>query len=146
MNAIVLVADAAQVSIDGKLSMLGAGWKMTSSPTAPSAIAAIFTLTWDDANRKHNFVLELLTSDGKPVTVETPNGVEPIRIEQTFEIGRPPGVKPGTDFNFPFAASIGPLKLDPDSVFEWRLTFNGVTKPEWTATFQTRPSGAVPKK
>jgi len=139
VNAIVLVADAAQVSFDGKLSMLGAGWKMTTTPTAPSAIATVITLSWDEANRKHSFLLELLTTDGKPVLAPTPEGEQPIRIEQTFEIGRPPGVKPGTDFNYPFAATVGPLKLQPDSVFEWKLTLDGTTKPEWSATFQTRP-------
>jgi hypothetical protein len=38
MNAIILLADAAQAA-GGKLYILGGGWSITSTPTPPAALA-----------------------------------------------------------------------------------------------------------
>jgi hypothetical protein len=141
VQAIIFLADAAQVSSDGKLSALGAGWSITSSPsTAPSAIAIIIFVPWDEANRKHTFSVELLDADGHPIQVTAPNGTSvPLRVDRDFEVGRPPGIKAGMQLTATFSISLGPLNLQPDSTFEWKLTIDGATRPEWSAAFATRP-------
>ena len=45
---------------------------------------------------------ELLTSDGEQVDMEE----EPVAVTGEFELGRPPGVKPGSSLNAPFAMNV----------------------------------------
>lgn len=145
MNAIIFLADAAQVA-EGKLSVLGGGWQTTTSPlTAPAGVALIIQIPWDETNRKHRFKLELLTADGKPVLLPTgPNAFAPILIGQEFEVGRPPGIKQGSPINMPWAVQLGPMPLPPDESFEWKLTIDEKSKPEWRVAFATRPLQQAP--
>ena len=65
---------------------------------------------------RHTLRLELLDADGNPVTMETEDGEEePIVFfdDLVFEVGRPPGLKPGTPLDFPVAVNSGPLPLAP---------------------------------
>jgi hypothetical protein len=137
MEAILFLADAAQVS-DGKLNALGAGWSQTSSPlTAPSAVAFILQVPWDETNRRIKWTLDLIDADGRPVQVQAgPESTAAIHIENEIEVGRPAGIKPGSSINVPFAVSVGPMSLEPNSKFEWVLR---VESQEWRTTFATRP-------
>ncbi|MGH7727991.1 MAG: DUF6941 family protein [Vulcanimicrobiaceae bacterium] len=137
----MLLADAAQVTPDGKLHALGLGWGVTPSPmTSPAAIAMIFHVPWDEANRKFGFSLQLLDGDGGPVMLPGPSGSIAIRFEQQMEVGRPPGIKPGTTLNAPFVVSVGPMPLQADSTFEWVVQVGDVRR---SAAFATRP---LPRK
>ena len=91
------MADAAQVTPDGKLHALGIGWTHTGSPvTAPSAVAFILHVPWSETNRKIKWTLDLIDADGKPVVCRPVRRASPrIRMEQEIEVGRPPGTKPG---------------------------------------------------
>jgi hypothetical protein len=136
MKVTLLLADSAQ-AVAGKLYVLGGGWSVIGPGPAPMAIAAKIEVPWDQANTKHELLLELLDADGQPVTPEDEEN--PIRIGGQFEVGRPPGVKPGTPIDFPFAVQIGPLPLEPDSRYEWRLTIDGKGADDWRLSFTTRP-------
>lgn len=138
MEATLFLADSAQVSPDGKLHALGIGWTHTGSPlTAPTAVAFILHVPWDETNRKIKWTLDLLDADGKPVLLQTgPETFSGVHMEDEIEVGRPPGTKPGAAINAPFAVNITPLPLAPDRSFVWVLKAGG---REWHASFATRP-------
>jgi hypothetical protein len=135
----MLLCDAAE-AVGGKLYILGGGWSMTNPITAHSAIAIYIQVPWDQTNFGHRFRLELLDADGQPVL----GGEEkPVMVEGNFEVGRPAGLKPGTPIDVPLALNVGPMRLPPDSRFEWRLTLDGETGDTWRLPFGTRkaPTG-----
>jgi hypothetical protein len=144
MNATLFLADAAQVSPDGKLHALGIGWSHTSSPiTAPSAVAFILHVPWDETNRRIKWTLDMFDADGKPVLAQTgPEQFRPIHAENEIEVGRPAGLKPGSSINVPFAANIAPQQLRPDSTYVWVLK---IGDKEWRLPFATRPLGQNPQ-
>lgn len=132
----MLLADYAAVA-DGKLTIVGAGWKVTGPQPAPFAIAMLFDVPWHLTNEQQQFRLELIDPDGNGVV---PIGAEePAIIEGQFEVGRPPGVRPGTSFPFPVPLNYPPLALAPGSEYEWRLTVNGRAHEDWRLAFSTRP-------
>jgi hypothetical protein len=133
----MMLADAAQ-AVDNKLFILGGGWSVTGPEPAPSAIALHIKVPWDQTNRKHLMLLELIDLDGEPVLIETPVGRQALRIENQFEVGRPPGVKPGSPLEIPFALNLGPLPLQPGGSYVWRLSINGETHEHWRLPFVTR--------
>ena len=66
MRVTLMLADSAQVA-DGKLFyILGGGWSIT-GPPAPSAIALLVEVPWDQTNRRLEWRFELVDSDGYPV-------------------------------------------------------------------------------
>ena len=141
MKATMLLADAAQ-AVDGKLYVLGGGWSITGPAPAPFAIAVKVEVPWDQAARRHALRLELLDADGDPVLLPTVDGgSEAVVIEQAFETGIPPGLKPGTPLDFAFAINFGPLPLAPDGRYEWRMSIDGVAHDEWRLAFSTRRAG-----
>jgi hypothetical protein len=139
VQAQILLADAAQVSPDGKVHVLGLGWQFTTSPTTPSAVVVLVHVPWDEANRKHTMALDLVTADGHPVMLPLADGsLTNIRVETQFEVGRPPGLRQGSSITFPFSAVIGPMPLQKNARFEWRLKIDGKEDPSWRVTFDTR--------
>jgi hypothetical protein len=139
----MLLADSAQVS-EGKLYILGGGWTLTGPDPVPQAVAIYLEVSWDLTNIKHTWSLELLDSDANPVVVPGPVEEQPVRLGGEFEVGRPPGLKPGTPLGVALAINIGPLPLAPDTRYEWRLTINDQTEEDWRLTFSTRPTPSPP--
>ena len=108
----------------------------------PSAIGIIFHVSWDETNRPIHWTLDLLDADGQPVQMpDGRGGTQGIHVENDLEVGRPPGIKPGSSINVPFAIVLPPLALAPDSRFEWVLR---VDARNWRTAFATRPMGAQP--
>jgi hypothetical protein len=143
MRVTLLLADSAQ-EVGGKLYILGGGWSIT-VPGTPSAIALKFEVPWDRANQRHEIELELLTGDGDPVLVPGPDGEPiPLRIEGQLEVGRPAGLKPGTPIDAAMAINLGPLPLEPDRRYQWRLSIDGEHDEDWILGFSTRPAAAPP--
>jgi hypothetical protein len=134
----MLLADAAQAS-EGKLYVLGGGWSIRAAEPSPMALALKIDVPWDQANRPHTWSVELLSEDGQPVQVETPDGGQPIRIEGSFEVGRPPGIREGASLDVPMAVSMAPFPLDGGRGFVWQLWVDGETRDEWRVSFSTRP-------
>jgi hypothetical protein len=132
LEATILLADAAVADPTGKIHMLGAGWSVTTSPTAPSAVAVFLRIPWDRTNKKIPFTLELVDADGHQVSLD--NDHRGIRIEQIIEVGRPPGIEPGTPIDASFQVSLGPLPLEPCR-YQWRLT---AAEGEWSISFTVR--------
>jgi hypothetical protein len=138
VKATMMLADAAQAA-EGKLYILGGGWSITGPAPYPSAIALLIQVPWDRTNEEHRFRVELVDSDGDAVALDADdNGPQPVIIEGSFEVGRPPGIKPGTPIDVPLAINVGPLPLPPGSRYEWRLSIDGESHEDWRLAFSTR--------
>jgi hypothetical protein len=140
MMVTILLADAAQ-AIENKLYILGGGWSVTGPDPTPSALAIALKVPWDEANERHEMRVELLDSDGGAVLVgPDADEARPVVIESQFEVGRPPGLKPGTPIDLAFAVNLGPVPLPPGGRYEWRLSIDGHSEAHWHAAFSTRPA------
>jgi hypothetical protein len=136
MKATLLLADYAVVS-DGKLTVVGGGWSQTGPEPASFGIALLIQVPWDQANTVHSFSVELLDADGAPVVVDADEGEQAVAFGGEFEVGRPPGIKPGTPLDFPVAVNSTPLPLEAGR-YEWRLTIDGSSRSDWTLPFTVR--------
>jgi Family of unknown function (DUF6941) len=137
VKATLLLADYAVVS-DGKLTVVGGGWSQTGPEPAPFGIALLIQVPWDQANTLHAFTVQLLDSDGEPVVLETEEAEDQaVAFGGDFEVGRPPGLKPGTPLDFPVAMNSTPLPLEPGR-YEWRLTIDGQSHQDCTLAFTVR--------
>jgi hypothetical protein len=138
MKATMLLCDAVQAA-EGKLYVLGGGWSLTGPGPAPSGLAILIEVPWDQANQRFPVALELLTEDGIPVTEQDPSGSgTPVRVDGQIEVGRPPGMAPGTPLSVPMAVNIGPLPLTPGARYYWQLTIGTETDEDWRLPFSVR--------
>ena len=112
---------------------------MTGPTPSPSAIALYIQVPWDRTNEEHSLRFDLVDSDGNAVELETDAcAEEPVTVEGSFEVGRPPGVKPGTSIDVPLAINVGPLAMPPGGRYEWRLSINQESHEDWRLPFSTR--------
>lgn len=134
MKLAVYLTDSAQADERGKLFALGLGWRTCGVPVPGFAVVVLLEVDWDETNRPHQLVCELLTEDGHPVAVDTPVGQQVIRIEATAEAGRPPGTVHGDPARVPLVFGFPPgLPLQP-ARYQWRasiLGFDDVTESEF---------------
>ena len=114
--------------------MLGAGWSMTGSPTAPQAVAVLMKVPWDRANQKLPMALRLLDADGQPVYLEGPEGKQPVESRGELEVGRPPGMAHGSPIDASLALNVQSMPLAPGR-YEWRLE---LAEQTFGAPFQVR--------
>lgn len=144
MKVTMMLADFAQV-VGGKLYIMGGGWSITGPAPTPSAIAVKIEVPWNETNRQHEFKIELMDSDHRPVLMPTPAGNAPLVIQGNFEVGRPVGVIQGSPIDSTLAINLGPIPLQPASRFVWRLSIDGKSEDTWFVGFSTRPAGQMPK-
>jgi hypothetical protein len=130
IEAQVILCDAAQADPTGKVHMLGAGWSIAPTPVPPHALAIMLRIPWDRANQQIAMHAILLTADGSPVTLGEPQ--QEIRHDATIEVGRPPGVAPGTMLPASLAITVPPLPLNPGR-YEWSVQ---VAEHNFHAAFQ----------
>jgi hypothetical protein len=128
MRFSVVLCDAAQVA-DGKLYILGGGWThaVVSEPLSV-ALAVVAVVPWGDANRRHAVSVALRDEDGELVELVG----QPVKTDGQFEIGRPPGIKPGSDLNATMVFKFGGLVLEPGG-YVWELQVGDTTErtPFW---------------
>ncbi len=112
-----LLADHAE-AVNGKLYVVGGGWDRiyaTAFPTthAHMSVAGILVVDWNETNERHTLELHLRDADG--------NELVPARIQGQFELGRPPGMRPGDASNIPVVFIENNLQFQaPGSyAFEW---------------------------
>lgn len=111
MRGYILLCDFAE-AIGGKFYIMGGGWSRISSgnPAGLSAhVAAMIYVPWDDANRRRRLSLKLLTEDGHNVLI----GDQPVEAQGDFEVGRPPGLAPGSELEFPAVFRFEGMPLAP---------------------------------
>lgn len=137
MKVTLLLADAVQEA-NGKLYVLGGGWSITGPEPTPFGIALKIEVPWDQANRVHEWSLELKDSDGKPAKVEVADEQRPIAIAGQIGVGRPPGLKQGTPIDMAVAINSGPLHLAKGHRYESRLSIDGPHEDDWRLGFSVR--------
>lgn len=138
-RAVLMLADYAQVA-DGKLFVAGGGWQFTGGLpglAGPMGLAILIEVPWDETNRVHEVEIRLIDEDGNPVAVPQPHP-EPLVVRTQFEVGRPPGIRPGMRLNVPLAVNLAPFPLQPGRSYVWRLFIDGETKDEWVVAFSVR--------
>ncbi|HEX5467989.1 MAG TPA: hypothetical protein VFW80_02965 [Gaiellaceae bacterium] len=139
MKVFLLLADAAQ-AVAGKLYILGGGWS-TIMAGAPFAVAVKVYVPWNEGTQQHKLKLELVDSDGNPFEAPvSETQKEPLVIEQDFCTGIPPNVKAGTPLDYVYTFTAVGLPLEPNMRYEWRLSVDGESDPDWTLAFNTAPT------
>lgn len=121
MDVTLLLSDYAE-AVNGKLYVMGGGWNVLFAPGQPvtMSVAAVLAVPWDRTNQSHDLMLELITDDGAAVEIEG----QPVQVSGEFEVGRPPGIKPGSSLNAPFVWTFAGLVLDAGG-YEWKLKIGG---------------------
>jgi hypothetical protein len=86
----LIIADAVE-AVKGKLYMMGGGWDRWTSQSYPSpihlGIALGLLVPWDETNERQRISVSIVDADGKAVVPQ---------IEAGVEVGRPPGMTPGS--------------------------------------------------
>lgn len=132
----MLLCDAAE-QVNGKLYILGGGWSIIFSPDtpAPTTLAVKLAVPWNDTNRRMRILARLLDEDANPIDL----GAGPVQAEGDMEVGRPPGMKPGTPIDLPLALPFGPLAYPAGGyVFELKVDGDVVAR----APFRVLPPPA----
>lgn len=140
MEAVILLADSAQGDQSGKVHALGLGWSWTITPTPPAAVIVLMKVPWTETNKKHPMRLQLLDQDGQQVTIQGPDGnSQPVEIAGEFEVGRPPGVPPGSAIDNSLAVNVGAgMPLTVGQTYVWRLEIDGEHQESWQRSFFVR--------
>ncbi|MCI0635959.1 MAG: hypothetical protein L0206_18895 [Actinobacteria bacterium] len=141
MKVTILLSDAAQ-AMGGKLYILGGGWSICGPEPVTMALALKIEVPWNQANLKHTFEFRLVDGDGQAVELPTQVGSQEVVIGGDFEVGRPPGLVPGSPLDYVLAINFQSLPLPPGGRFEWRLSIDGTHEADWTVGFTTRQSAA----
>lgn len=126
MKISLFLADAAVPDAQsGKVHALGLGWRHCQTPTPPFALVIFLDIDWDETNKQHKLLCQLLTTDGEPVVVMGAQGPQRISFEAAAEAGRPPGAIHGTSVRMPLTLNIpGGIPLEP-GIYEWRVEVEG---------------------
>ena len=106
----LILADAAQV-VGAKLYLLGGGWdRVTVNRAFPidqrCALALSILVPWNETNQKHSFEVEIISEDD---VTEQPSSM--VKVGGQFEVGRPPGIRPGQEQRFQLAVDMN-LKVE----------------------------------
>lgn len=138
-----MLADYAQVS-GGKVFITGGGWNLRGPEPGAVSVAGTICIPWDLANRRHELVLALIDEDDRPVVVPTPLGQQDYVLRAEFEVGRPPGLRIGTELLAPFAIQLLLPPLEPRR-YRFRASVNNVVSiiPELTFTILAPPQASA---
>ena len=125
MEATLLLANSAEEHANkGMVNALGLGWSVTGTPTSAIALVLMIQVPWDQTNIAHQVVLQLLDADGHPATVDAAGSG--IRIEGTFEAGRPAGLTHGTPIDAAMIINLpAGMVLTPGAAYEWHVQIDG---------------------
>lgn len=117
----MLLCDSAQ-SVGGKLFVLGGGWSLLKKTDQPMsmALAVKLAIPWSRSNERHRIHAQLESDQGSVVQHEG----EDVRAEGEIEVGRPPGLKPGTPLDAAFVLTFQGLALAPGG-YVWVLRADG---------------------
>jgi hypothetical protein len=128
----MLLADAAH-SVGGKLYILGGGWtQLQASGPVSMALALKLEIPWSMANERLELDASLETEDGAAVGTDE----RPIQAGGEIEVGRPPGLKPGTPLVATLSLNFAGIHLEPGG-YVWVLKIG----PEIVERAQFRVQG-----
>jgi hypothetical protein len=133
VRAMMLLADSCQVA-DRKLYVLGGGITMIGPRPQSLGVAIRIEVPWDRANISHEWRLELLDEDGRPVAIQD----KPLVVTGRFEAGRPAGTRPGTPLSVPLAINFPAVPVMPGRSYTFELSIDGTTHIDWRQSFHVR--------
>lgn len=108
----LLLCDWAEV-LNGKLYLQGAGWNIVPPNAGVGvAVAALVHVPYTETNKKHSVTLAIMTEDGSPYPTENP-----FDMTAGFEVGRPPGMRPGEGSIVPLAAKLLGIQFKPGGYY-----------------------------
>lgn len=123
-------------AVNGKLYSQGGGWTHLllggNNPAADMAVGLVVAVPWDETNKRHPLELRLMTDDGEQVMV----GDQEVMGAGNIEVGRPAGIKPGSDLNAVVAFKFQGVPLEPGG-YVWQLTIDDEPRgrtPFWVVT------------
>ncbi len=124
MEADLILCDHAE-AVNGKLYINGGGWNVLFAPNVPVPmfLAVLVTIEWVETNIRHEFTAELRTSDGD--LIESGEPPTAVRVSGQIELGRPPGIKPGSSLAAPLAIGFQGLALE-EGGYVWHLNVDGL--------------------
>ncbi len=138
MKALMLLCDYAE-ELGGKLYVMGGGWsRIVPNQPISMALAIKLSVPWNQTNRPHDVVVRLVNADHD--TIQNEEGQD-IGIAGKVELGRPPGVRPGSDLDAPLALRFQGLPLEPGT-YVWELLVDGNMLE--SVPFEVVPPGAAP--
>jgi hypothetical protein len=129
----MLLCDYAE-AIGGKLYVMGGGWVNCPPGRRSMSIALRILVPWSDTNTRHELALILQDEEGNTIDLGEPP--RPVRQEGGFEVGRPPGVPPGSEIAFTMVFNFIGLPLEPEKGYRWQIEING--EPSDSVSFRTR--------
>jgi hypothetical protein len=107
--------------------MLGGGWtRIAANTPAPQGLGVIAHVPYDLTNHVFQLEIRLVDSDGQAVSF----GDGPVVAGGEFEIGRPPGIKPGETLTVPLAFRFNGL-AHPPGTYVWECTVDGEVAARW---------------
>lgn len=114
----MLLCDYAE-ELGGKLYVMGGGWSRNYTPNQPSnmSLAIKLTIPWNEANQPYDLNVRLV--DENHDAVSTPEGND-IAVVGKVEVGRPPGLRPGSNLDMALAVRFDGLILKPGT-YVWEL-------------------------
>jgi len=134
----MLLCDYAE-ELGGKLYVMGGGWSRISlNQPISMALAIKLSVPWNETNRPHDVVVRLVNADHD--TMKNEAGQD-IGIVGKVELGRPPGVRPGSDLDAPLALRFQGLPLEAGT-YVWELLVDGNILE--STPFEVIPASAVP--
>lgn len=113
----MLLCDYAE-ELGGKLYVMGGGWSRNASADRPfnMSLAIKLAIPWNESNRPYDLTVRLV--DENHEVVPNQDGDE-IALAGKVEVGRPPGLRPGSNLDFALAVRFDGLVLSPGTyVFE----------------------------
>jgi len=134
----MLLCDYAE-ELGGKLYVMGGGWsRIIPNPPINMALAIKLSIPWNETNRPHDITVRLVNEDHEPIQNEEG---QDIGLAGRIEVGRPPGVRPGSNQDAPLALRFQGLPLEPGP-YVWELLVDGNMLE--SATFEVLPPGMAP--
>lgn len=114
----MLLCDYAE-EVNGKLYIMGGGWSRIFTPGIPSnmALAIKLSVPWNEANRPHNIAVRLVDENRESVRDQEGND---IGLAGKVEMGRPPGLKPGSNLDMALALRFDGLILE-SGTYVWEF-------------------------
>ena len=142
MELRLLLADSVESGQGGKVSALGLGWKLTSSPTGPMALVLIIDLEPDETSKEHSIVLRLVRAPtSEPVTIRLDGETSPpLTVAGKFRTGPSENVPSDLPARATVGVMVGPgLPLEP-GLYRWEVDVDDRHEPGWSETFFVRPA------